>query len=76
LRAIDFSKIHHVGYGFQIEMKFTVWKLKFRIKEVSIIFRDRTLGTSKMNKGIFKEAILGVIGLKWRSFFRKWDRIA
>lgn len=76
LRAVDFSKIHHVGYGFQIEMKFTVWKLKFKIQEVSIIFRDRTLGTSKMNKGIFKEAIFGVIGLKWRSFFRKWERIA
>lgn len=76
LRAIDFSKIHHIGYGFQIEMKFTVWKLKFKIQEVSIIFKDRTLGTSKMSKGIFSEAIFGVIGLNIRSWFRKWERLA
>ena len=75
LRAIDFDKIHHIGYGFQIEMKFTVWKLGFKIKEVSIIFKDRTLGTSKMSKGIFSEAIFGVIGLKIRSWFRKWERM-
>lgn len=75
LRAIDFSKIHHIGYGFQIEMKFTVWKLGFKIQEVSIIFKDRTLGTSKMSKGIFSEAIFGVIGLKIRSWFRKWERV-
>ena len=74
LRAIDFDKIHHIGYGFQIEMKFTVWKLGFKIQEVSIIFKDRTLGTSKMSKGIFSEAIFGVIGLKIRSWFRKWER--
>jgi dolichol-phosphate mannosyltransferase len=76
LRAIDFSKIKHVGYGFQIEMKFNVWKLNFKIQEVSIIFKDRTLGTSKMSKGIFSEAIFGVIGLKIRSWFRKWERLA
>ena len=75
LRAIDFPKIKHVGYGFQIEMKFNVWKLKFKIQEVSIIFKDRTLGTSKMSKGIFSEAIFGVIGLKIRSWFRKWERL-
>ena len=75
LRAIDFDKIHHIGYGFQIEMKFTVWKLGFKIQEVSIIFKDRTLGTSKMSKGIFSEAIFGVIGLKIRSWFRKWQRV-
>ncbi len=75
LNAIDFSKIKHIGYGFQIEMKFTVWKLKFKIVEVPIIFSDRTEGTSKMSSGIFKEAIFGVIGLKLRSFFRKWERI-
>ena len=75
LRAIDFSKIHHIGYGFQIEMKFTVWKLGFTIKEVSIIFKDRTLGTSKMSKGMFSEAIFGVIGLKIRSWCRKWERV-
>jgi len=74
LRAIDFDKIKHIGYGFQIEMKFTVWKLGFKIKEVPIIFKDRTLGTSKMSSGIFKEAIFGVIGLKLSSIFRKWER--
>ena len=72
LRKIDFSKIKHIGYGFQIEMKFNAYKLGFKIIEVPIIFKDRTLGTSKMSAGIFKEAIFGVIGLKWRSFFRKW----
>lgn len=75
LRAIDFSQIHHIGYGFQIEMKYTVWKLKFKIKEVSIIFKDRTEGTSKMSSGIFKEAIFGVIGLRLRSLARKWKRM-
>jgi len=72
LKTIDYSKIKHIGYGFQIEMKFNAYKLGFKIIEVPIIFKDRTLGTSKMSAGIFKEAIFGVIGLKWRSFFRKW----
>lgn len=75
LKTIDFSKIHHIGYGFQIEMKFNMHKLKYKIVEVPIIFSDRTLGTSKMSSGIFKEAILGVIGLRVRSWFRKWDRL-
>ena len=74
LKAINFDKIQHIGYGFQIEMKFNVHKLGFKITEVPIIFVDRTLGTSKMSAGIFKEAILGVIGLKWRRFFRKWEK--
>ncbi len=76
LKAIDFDKIHHVGYGFQIEMKFNVYKLGFKIVEVPIIFKDRTEGTSKMSGGIFKEAIFGVIGLKIRSLFRKWERLS
>lgn len=75
LKAIDFDRIHHVGYGFQIEMKFNVYKLGFKIVEVPIIFKDRTEGTSKMSGGIFKEAIFGVIGLRIRSWFRKWKRI-
>ena len=75
LRAIDFDKIHHVGYGFQIEMKYNVYKLGFKIVEVPIIFKDRTEGTSKMSGGIFKEAIFGVIGLRFRSWFRKWERV-
>ena len=74
LRAIDFDRIHHVGYGFQIEMKYNVYKLGFKIVEVPIIFKDRTEGTSKMSGGIFKEAIFGVIGLRIRSWFRKWER--
>jgi dolichol-phosphate mannosyltransferase len=73
LKTINFSEIKHIGYGFQIEMKFNAYKLGFKIVEVPIIFKDRTLGTSKMSAGIFKEAILGVIGIKIRSFFRKWQ---
>jgi len=72
LKTIDFCKIKHIGYGFQIEMKFNAHKLGFKIVEVPIVFKDRTLGTSKMSAGIFKEAIFGVIGLKFRSFFRDW----
>lgn len=75
LRTVDFDQIHHIGYGFQIEMKFTMWKLGYKIVEVPIIFRDRTKGVSKMSSGIFKEAIFGVIGLKIRSWFRKWERV-
>jgi dolichol-phosphate mannosyltransferase len=75
LRNIDFARIKHIGYGFQIEMKFNAHKLGFKIIEVPIIFKDRTLGISKMNAGIFKEAIFGVIGLKINSFFRNWERI-
>ena len=67
LRAINFDKIRFTGYAFQIEMKFTAWKLGFNIVEVPIIFTDRTMGESKMSKGIFKEAILGVMTLRFRS---------
>jgi dolichol-phosphate mannosyltransferase len=75
LESINFSKINHIGYGFQIEMKFTVWKLGFNITEVPIIFTDRTEGTSKMSKGIFREAIFGVLNLKIRSWFRNYKRM-
>src|SRR5690242_17587777 len=61
LETIDLDKIKFVGYAFQIEMKFTAWKHGFKIVEVPIIFTDRTEGTSKMSKGIFKEAIMGVV---------------
>ena len=74
LETIDLDKIKFIGYAFQIEMKFTAWKHGFRIVEVPIIFTDRTEGTSKMTKGIFKEAILGVIEMKWKSFFRKYKK--
>lgn len=75
LENIDYDQIKHIGYGFQIEMKFTVWKLGFKIVEVPIIFTDRTEGTSKMSKGIFSEAIFGVLNLKIRSWFTKYRRI-
>ncbi len=74
LEAINLDEIRFTGYAFQIEMKFTAWKLGFRIIEVPIIFTDRTQGTSKMSKGIFKEAILGVITLRFRSIFKKYKR--
>jgi dolichol-phosphate mannosyltransferase len=76
LTSIDFSKIRFTGYAFQIEMKFTAWKLGFKLVEVPIIFTDRTLGASKMSKGIFKEAIFGVISLRWRSLFHKYHRLS
>ena len=66
LETIDFSKIKFTGYAFQIEMKYTAWKLGFNIIEVPIIFTDRTAGESKMSRGIFKEAALGVIKLRFK----------
>jgi dolichol-phosphate mannosyltransferase len=75
LEAINLDKIRFTGYAFQIETKFTAWKLGFNIVEVPIIFTDRTLGESKMSKGIFKEAVFGVISLRWRSFWKKPRRL-
>jgi len=74
LDAINLDNIVFVGYAFQIEMKFAAWKLGFKIKEVPIIFRDRTLGASKMNKGIVKEGILGVLKLRWHSWFTNYRK--
>lgn len=62
------------GYGFQIEMKFTAYKLGYKIVEVPIIFTDRKLGSSKMSGGIFNEALWGVLRMKLRSFFIKYHR--
>lgn len=76
LQAIKLDKIQFTGYAFQIEMKFLAWKLGFKIKEISIIFMDRSAGVSKMSSGIFKEAVLGVIKLRWQSLFRKYKRQA
>lgn len=70
LRTIDLDKVQMRGYGFQIEMKYTAWKLGFNVKEISIIFRDRTAGTSKMSSSIFGEAFWGVLGLRLRRFRR------
>lgn len=76
LETIELDRIHFIGYAFQIEMKFTTWKHGFKIKEVPIIFTDRTEGQSKMSKGIFKEAVFGVISLKVRSWFRTYKKVA
>ena len=73
LETIDLDRIRFVGYAFQIEMKFTTWKWGFRIKEVPIIFTDRDKGVSKMSRHIFKEAIFGVIQMKVKSFFVKYQ---
>jgi dolichol-phosphate mannosyltransferase len=75
LETIELDRIRFIGYAFQIEMKFTAWKHGFRIVEVPIIFTDRTEGTSKMSKGIFKEAILGVMQMRWKSLFRKYTKV-
>ena len=66
LETIDLDNVQMKGYGFQIEMKYTTCKLGFKIKEVPIIFVDRTEGTSKMSSGIFGEAFWGVLKLKMR----------
>lgn len=76
LQAIDLDNVSLKGYGFQIEMKFTTWKLGFKIIEVPIIFTDRKHGKSKMSGGIFNEAVWGVIGMKLRSIFRKYDKVS
>jgi dolichol-phosphate mannosyltransferase len=69
LEKIRLDRIRFVGYAFQIEMKFKTWKFGFAIKEVPIIFTDRTLGQSKMSGRIFKEAFIGVLQLKAESLF-------
>lgn len=74
LEAINLDAIQFVGYAFQIEMKFTAWKLGFKIKEVPITFRDRKEGYSKMSKGIVKEGILGVLKIQLQSLFRRYER--
>jgi len=74
LQTLDLDNIKFIGYAFQIEMKFDTWKHGFKIKEVPIIFTDRTKGQSKMSTGIFKEAVLGVIKLKIGSWFKKYKQ--
>ena len=71
LETIDFNEIRFTGYAFQIEMKFKAWLLKFKIKEVSIIFTDRTKGTSKLDGSIISEAIFGVIRMKFKGLTKK-----
>jgi len=74
LDTINLDEIVFIGYAFQIEMKFAAWKLHFKLKEVPILFQDRTQGTSKMNKGIVKEGILGVLKLRWNSLFKNYRK--
>ena len=71
LAAIDFDRVRMNGYGFQIEMKYTAWRLGFEVGEESIIFIDREEGTSKMSSGIFGEAFFGVLKLPFRRIKRK-----
>ena len=66
LEAIDLHAIRMKGYGFQIEMKYTAWKLGMRLCEVPIIFTERRRGSSKMSSGIFGEALFGVLSLPFR----------
>jgi dolichol-phosphate mannosyltransferase len=67
LEAMDLDKIRFMGYAFQIDTKFTAWKLGFKIVEVPIIFTDRRQGVSKMSTRIFREAFFGVIQMKVKS---------
>lgn len=69
LETIDLDNIRFKGYAFQVEMKYTAYCLKFKIKEVSIIFVNRMLGTSKMNSGIFAEGVFGVLTMRFRQLF-------
>ena len=76
LQTIELDKVRFRGYGFQIEMKFTAYKIGFRIKEVPVIFVNRREGTSKMSSGIFGEAFFGVMRLRWDGWTRHYPRIA
>jgi len=75
LRHIALDEIKFRGYAFQIEMKFTAWKHGFKIEEVPIIFTDRTRGESKISKGIIQEAVFGVVTMKVKSWFRKYQKV-
>ncbi len=74
LEAINFDEIRFRGYAFQIEMKFTAWKMGFNIVEIPIVFTDRREGSSKMSGGIFNEALWGVLKMKFGSFFKSYKR--
>ncbi|MCK0205436.1 polyprenol monophosphomannose synthase [Ornithobacterium rhinotracheale] len=71
LESLDLNKIEFKGYGFQIEMKYKIWKKGLKIVEVPIIFTDRTLGESKISNSIIKEGFFGVIKLKYKSLTGK-----
>ena len=75
LKTIELDKVRFKGYGFQIEMKFTAYKIGFKIKEVPVIFVNRREGVSKMSGGIFGEAFFGVMRLRWDGWTRKYPKI-
>lgn len=75
LETIDLDKIRFKGYAFQIEMKYTAYKIGFKIKEVPVIFINRREGVSKMSGGIFGEAFLGVIRLRLDGLTRKYPAL-
>ena len=75
LQTIELDKIRFKGYAFQIEMKFTAYKIGFKIKEVPVVFVNRREGTSKMSGGIFSEAFFGVMRLRWDGWFRKYPKM-
>jgi dolichol-phosphate mannosyltransferase len=75
LETIELDQIKFMGYAFQIDMKFTAWKCGYKIVEVPIIFYDRTDGHSKMSGKIFREAVIGVIEMKIKSWFRKYPQV-
>lgn len=68
LEAIDLKRIRSNGYAFQIEMTYRIWRRGFRIREIPIVFHDRTLGESKMSKHIVREAVWMVWRLRWQAF--------
>ena len=72
LEKIHLDRIKFIGYAFQIEMKFKTHLLKFNIQEIPVIFTDRTMGTSKMSKGIISEAVFGVLKMKLLSIFKRY----
>ena len=74
LETIELDKIRFKGYAFQIEMKYTAYKIGLKIKEVSVIFVNRREGVSKMSGGIFGEAFLGVMKLRWDGWKRKYPK--
>lgn len=74
LETIELDKVRFKGYAFQIEMKFTAQQCGFKIKEVPVVFVNRTLGMSKMSGGIFSEALWGVIRLRLDGWLRKYPK--
>ena len=75
LETIELDKVRFKGYAFQIEMKFTAYKIGFKIKEVPVIFVNRREGVSKMNGGIFGEAFFGVMRLRLDGWIRKYPAL-